>query len=122
MSATEPPFPGCPCWCCLGDPTPLAWFDCAGELVATLVRHPITVLGALRTGDGASGLARRLIRVYQTRISAYRPARCPYVPSCSTYAAAAFERFGFRRGLALMVGRLWRCRTDVAWGTPHPLI
>ncbi|WP_154936261.1 membrane protein insertion efficiency factor YidD [Micromonospora palomenae] len=40
-------------------------------------------------------------------------------PSCSVYAASAFARFGFWRGLALTIGRLWRCRTNVAWGTPN---
>ncbi|MEU8259330.1 membrane protein insertion efficiency factor YidD [Micromonospora sp. NPDC048999] len=71
------------------------------------------------TAGCAGGI--RLIRRYQTEVSAHLPARCPFTPSCSAYAALAFERFGFWRAVALMCGRLWRCRTNVAWGTPDPL-
>ena len=121
MSATEPPFPACPCWCCLGDTTPLAWLNCAQDLASALTQHPLTSLHSLRTGAGPTGLAISLIRRYQTEVSAHLPPRCPFAPSCSAYAASAFERFGFWHGLALTVGRLWRCRTNVAWGTPNPV-
>lgn len=50
------------------------------------------------------------IRWYQTRISAKRPPRCKYYPSCSRYAQIAVERFGFWRGGLLGALRLLRCR------------
>jgi uncharacterized protein len=65
------------------------------------------------------GLARFLltgIRVYQRDISAHRPARCRFSPSCSEYAAQAIERRGAVRGAALAVRRLVRCRPGGARG------
>ncbi len=121
MSGGGAPFPTCPCWCCLGQTAPLAWLNCAEDLASALAQHPLTFLHSVLTSGGPTGLAIRLIRQYQTEVSAHLPARCPFTPSCSTYAASAFERFGFWRGLALTVGRLWRCRTNVSWGTPNPL-
>jgi uncharacterized protein len=39
-----------------------------------------------------------------------RPSPCRFTPSCSTYALEAFDTFGARRGGALMIRRLVRCR------------
>jgi len=39
-----------------------------------------------------------------------RPSPCRFSPSCSTYAAEAFEVHGTRRGAYLTVRRLLRCR------------
>lgn len=57
-----------------------------------------------------------LIRAYQSIGSpALRAmgARCRYEPSCSHYAEEAIAHYGTLRGLALTVGRLWRC---APWG------
>ena len=47
--------------------------------------------------------------------------RCPYRPTCSEYSRQAVEKFGVRRGLALTMSRLARCRGGVRPGTPDPI-
>ncbi len=49
------------------------------------------------------------IRAYQIVISPLIPNCCRFAPSCSHYAAEAFRRHGFWRGLGLSLGRLARC-------------
>jgi hypothetical protein len=49
------------------------------------------------------------IRIYQ-RITAGRVSACRFYPSCSTYAREAIEIHGARRGSALALRRLARCR------------
>jgi putative membrane protein insertion efficiency factor len=49
------------------------------------------------------------IRAYGRWISAGRPRRCRYEPTCSAYAAEAIERFGAFRGSVLAAWRLLRC-------------
>lgn len=48
------------------------------------------------------------IRQYQ-KISALLPPRCRFVPSCSSYAAEAIEKYGFLKGSFLGVKRILRC-------------
>ena len=49
------------------------------------------------------------IRTYQlARTGHVSP--CRFTPTCSQYAAEAIERHGARRGLALTLRRLGRCR------------
>ncbi len=50
-----------------------------------------------------------LIRAYQLLVSPLLPRCCRFVPSCSQFAAEAFRRHGFWRGLRLSLGRLARC-------------
>lgn len=50
-----------------------------------------------------------LIRGYQVLFSPMFAGSCRYVPSCSTYAAEAVQRFGAVRGSALALRRLMRC-------------
>ena len=57
-----------------------------------------------------------LLRGYQVAISPTRQASCRYVPSCSTYAVTAIERFGLVRGGWLAVRRLLRCHPFHAGG------
>lgn len=49
------------------------------------------------------------IRLYQG-LSAGRPPRCRYYPSCSAYASEAIERHGAAKGSWLAVRRLARCQ------------
>lgn len=50
-----------------------------------------------------------LIRGYQVTFSPLYAGSCRYVPSCSTYALEAVERFGALRGGWLALRRLARC-------------
>lgn len=50
-----------------------------------------------------------VIKKYQKHISAHTPPSCRYTPTCSEYAAEAFERYGFFKGFALSLGRVCRC-------------
>lgn len=50
-----------------------------------------------------------LLALYQGW-SAARPARCRYVPTCSSYAREAIARHGAGRGTWLTMRRLARCR------------
>lgn len=64
-----------------------------------------------------------LVRAYQIHASPLTSAfvRCRFRPSCSRYSAAAVERYGVGEGLRLTVGRLWRCRAGVPFGTADPV-
>ena len=55
------------------------------------------------------GWALRAIAWYQ-RLVEGRPSPCRFFPSCSSYAAEAFEVHGTARGLRLTIRRLLRCR------------
>jgi putative membrane protein insertion efficiency factor len=55
---------------------------------------------------------RACVHAYQG-LSAGRPPRCRYYPSCSHYAAEALERHGAGKGSWLTVKRLARC---APWG------
>lgn len=46
---------------------------------------------------------------YRKFISPYTQPRCIYIPTCSTYAVEAIERFGAIRGGLLACWRLLRC-------------
>jgi putative membrane protein insertion efficiency factor len=56
-----------------------------------------------------------IIRLYQL-FSAARLSPCRFTPTCSTYAAEALTRHGVRRGLALTLRRLGRCRPGGPFG------
>ncbi|MFE9017907.1 membrane protein insertion efficiency factor YidD [Streptomyces sp. NPDC007808] len=56
----------------------------------------------------------RSVRHYRVTVSPTRPACCPYIPSCSTYAVQALHRHGALRGGRLILGRLLRCRPGAA--------
>lgn len=51
----------------------------------------------------------KAISFYQEQISAYRPRRCRYYPTCSAYAAGAVKQHGAGKGFLLAVWRLLRC-------------
>ncbi|MFZ1246043.1 MAG: membrane protein insertion efficiency factor YidD [Azonexus sp.] len=50
-----------------------------------------------------------LIRIYQYAISPFLGRSCRYVPSCSTYAAEAVQKYGAFRGGWLGFKRVCRC-------------
>lgn len=54
-------------------------------------------------------LVLHLIGLYRRFVSPLLPRACRFLPSCSEYCAAAVERYGAGRGLALCAGRLLRC-------------
>jgi uncharacterized protein len=64
-----------------------------------------------------------MIRVYQRAGSPLLAGfvRCRYVPTCSEYSQEAVRKYGIRKGLALTVERLWRCRSQVPMRTLDPL-
>jgi len=55
------------------------------------------------------GVALRLIRTYQERVSGGLPPACRFQPTCSHYAYEAIDAHGVLRGGALTVWRLLRC-------------
>jgi putative membrane protein insertion efficiency factor len=59
------------------------------------------------------------ISKYQKYISANRPQKCKYYPSCSTYAILAVEEFGVR-GLFMSAWRLIRCNPFSNGGVDYP--
>jgi hypothetical protein len=56
-----------------------------------------------------TAIALVLIRAYQLLVAPVLPGACRFTPTCSYYAAEAFRRHGFRRGLIFSVKRLARC-------------
>lgn len=50
-----------------------------------------------------------LINIYRKHISPYKMPSCRFTPTCSQYAAEAFERFGFFKALFLSAYRILRC-------------
>jgi putative membrane protein insertion efficiency factor len=50
-----------------------------------------------------------MIRAYQVGISPLLPSSCRYVPSCSTYAIEAIEKYGAMKGGWLALKRIGRC-------------
>jgi putative membrane protein insertion efficiency factor len=56
-----------------------------------------------------------VIRTYQLARTG-RVSPCRFTPTCSQYAVEALERRGVRRGLALTLRRLARCRPGGPFG------
>lgn len=56
------------------------------------------------------------LRAYQVVFSPMFPGSCRFVPSCSSYAVEAVQRFGVLRGSWLTLQRLSRCRPLAAHG------
>jgi len=53
---------------------------------------------------------RWLIRAYQRYLSPFLAPSCRYIPTCSTYADEAIQRFGSVRGSWLALKRILRCQ------------
>ena len=62
-----------------------------------------------RAARGPRRVAISLVKAYQGAASG-RVSPCRFYPSCSSYAAEAYEVHGFWRATALTARRLLRCR------------
>jgi hypothetical protein len=60
-----------------------------------------------------------LVNKYQKYISASRPQKCKYYPSCSNYTSLAIEEFGVK-GLLMGLWRLIRCNPFSNGGVDYP--
>lgn len=59
------------------------------------------------------------VQAYRANRADFGPmGACNCTPTCSTYAEAALEKYGNRRGLWLTAKRIWRCR--FGGGGPDP--
>lgn len=58
-------------------------------------------------------VALAMLRFYKAEISPLIPPSCRYVPTCSEYAMASYQKFGVGRGTLLTAWRLLRC---APWG------
>lgn len=56
-----------------------------------------------------SRLAVILIRAYQIILSPYLGRNCRFYPTCSNYAIAVYQEWGFLRGTLLTIKRLLKC-------------
>lgn len=73
----------------------------------TATDHPCPAVRSRRSLGSRALLG--LFRLYQAaRVGRVSP--CRFTPTCSQYGVEAVERHGARRGLALTVRRLGRCR------------
>ncbi len=50
-----------------------------------------------------------LIRFYRTHISPAFPSCCRFIPTCSTYALEAVEKYGAAKGGYLALRRILKC-------------
>jgi uncharacterized protein len=50
-----------------------------------------------------------LIRFYKRFFSPLFPPSCRFIPTCSTYAETAVERFGIFKGTYLSIKRILKC-------------
>ncbi|WP_373302349.1 membrane protein insertion efficiency factor YidD [Streptomyces flaveus] len=105
------------CTCCSRF-CPAAWLI----VLCTILTRPAARMSAGVGDDPAAPrptgwLATKMyvaVRFYRASISPTQPARCPYKPSCSTYAVQALHRHGAFRGGWLIMARLLRCRPAAA--------
>lgn len=51
-----------------------------------------------------------LIRFYQRNISPARPSCCRFIPTCSSYALEAVEKYGAWKGGCLALRRILKCQ------------
>lgn len=68
----------------------------------------LLVAAAVLPETGGRAVVRLLLRVYRRWLTPFTPA-CPSRPSCSTYATAAVESLGVRRGLVAAAHRVRSC-------------
>jgi uncharacterized protein len=61
-----------------------------------------------------------LIAAYQALLSPLFGGQCKYHPTCSHYSRAAFEKYGFPRGMGKTIWRLLRCNPFSKGGIDFP--
>lgn len=82
---------------------------------------PASLAPLVRTLAGAARwTAIAFVRGYQLFVSPLFPASCRYIPTCSTYAVEAIERYGVVRGGWLAAKRIARCH-PFRPGGPDPV-
>ncbi len=59
--------------------------------------------------SAAISLLQAFFLIYRYGISAFTPASCRYLPTCSVYAQEAVAQHGPLRGIWLALGRIARC-------------
>lgn len=67
-------------------------------------------------------LAKLLIKLYQITLSPLIGNQCRYHPTCSRYAAEAYDKFGFIKGTVLTILRICSCHpySKRPWTDPVP--
>ena len=63
----------------------------------------------------------KVIRFYQTAVSPLFPPRCRFIPTCSTYALEAVEKYGALKGGWLAFKRICRCNPFSKRGPYDPV-
>lgn len=64
-----------------------------------------------------------LIKIYRKFISPLSPGKCRFIPTCSTYAMEAIQRYGAVKGGLLSVKRILKCNPFGPYGydpVPEP--
>ncbi|MEV4620566.1 membrane protein insertion efficiency factor YidD [Asanoa sp. NPDC049573] len=122
MPVAEPPCGAC-CYACSDGKTDLGLWLHLPEVIIRAVAGLVASAprGRWRSGSALASLAIGMIKGYQLRISARTPARCRFVPTCSTYGLIAIEGHGVLKGWRMTYRRLTRCRASVAFGTADPV-
>lgn len=62
-----------------------------------------------KIGKGISFLLIGLIKFYKKAISPYKRSKCRYIPTCSSYAIEAIQKYGPVKGSYLGIKRILRC-------------
>ena len=55
----------------------------------------------------------KLIQIYKILISPFLGYNCRYLPTCSDYSIEALKKFGFIKGITLILKRILKCHP---WG------
>ncbi|MBW2003480.1 MAG: membrane protein insertion efficiency factor YidD [Deltaproteobacteria bacterium] len=50
-----------------------------------------------------------LIKLYQVLVSPFMPSSCRFMPTCSTYASLAIDKYGIIKGGFLALIRILKC-------------
>lgn len=62
-----------------------------------------------KISKGISFLLIGLIKFYKKAISPYKRSKCRYIPTCSSYAIEAIQKYGPVKGVYLGAKRIARC-------------
>ena len=62
-----------------------------------------------KIGKGISFLLIGFIKFYKKAISPYKRSKCRYIPTCSSYAIEAIQKYGPVKGSYLGIKRILRC-------------